>query len=143
MFEWTTKTRFCSYKCFLQYFKKNKKWQSNSGSFNKKMFINKKNHPRWKGGISKQAWYHTIYSRNYKIRKRKAKGQFLPNQWQELKKQFNFACVKCKIKEPFIKLEADHIIPLALGGTNFITNIQPLCRSCNGQKYLSIVDYRI
>ena len=35
---------------------------------------------------------------------------------------------------PDMKLTRDHVIPLTKKGTNFITNIQPLCRSCNSSK---------
>lgn len=38
------------------------------------------------------------------------------------------------------KLEADHKIPLALGGNNWIDNIQPLCRSCNARKGTRLPD---
>jgi hypothetical protein len=40
-------------------------------------------------------------------------------------------CVKCGSKE---RLEFDHIIPIALGGSNTERNIQLLCESCNRSK---------
>jgi 5-methylcytosine-specific restriction endonuclease McrA len=33
-------------------------------------------------------------------------------------------------------------VPVALGGSSFIANIQPLCRSCNSSKQDRIIDYR-
>ena len=40
-------------------------------------------------------------------------------------------CVKCGCQE---RLEYDHIIPLAKGGSNTERNIQLLCESCNRAK---------
>jgi len=40
-------------------------------------------------------------------------------------------CVKCGSKE---RLEFDHIIPIALGGSNTERNIQLLCEACNRSK---------
>lgn len=36
----------------------------------------------------------------------------------------------------------DHVVPVLFGGSNDISNIQPLCRSCNSSKGASTVDYR-
>ena len=44
-------------------------------------------------------------------------------------------CVKCSSRE---KLEYDHIIPLAKGGSNTARNIELLCESCNRSKSDSI-----
>jgi 5-methylcytosine-specific restriction enzyme A len=40
-------------------------------------------------------------------------------------------CRQCGTSSP---LEIDHIIPLAVGGTNDLSNLQVLCRPCNRQK---------
>jgi 5-methylcytosine-specific restriction endonuclease McrA len=39
-------------------------------------------------------------------------------------------------------LTADHNVQLSLGGSNAISNIQPLCGECNGAKGLATTDYR-
>jgi len=44
---------------------------------------------------------------------------------------FGNRCVHCGSLD---HITADHIIPLKLGGNNFICNIQPLCGSCNSRK---------
>jgi hypothetical protein len=44
-------------------------------------------------------------------------------------------CVSCGGQE---RLEFDHIIPLALGGSNTARNLQLLCETCNREKGASI-----
>ena len=55
--------------------------------------------------------------------------------------QFNFICPSCKKSEPEIKLTRDHILPLSMGGTDNIENIQPLCKKCNSKKHTRIIKY--
>ncbi|HUI87374.1 MAG TPA: HNH endonuclease [Anaerolineales bacterium] len=45
-------------------------------------------------------------------------------------------CVKCGSQE---KLEYDHIIPLAKGGSNTARNIQLLCENCNRSKGANLI----
>ena len=91
-----------------------------------------KNNPRWKGG--KPQPYHD--------RKRNARGSHTDSEFKELKKKYENMCLCCKQFEPEIKLSEDHIIPLILGGSDFIDNIQPLCLECNSRKNSKVVDYR-
>jgi 5-methylcytosine-specific restriction endonuclease McrA len=63
----------------------------------------------------------------------------LPYLWTELCFHFGNVCLCCGNDGP---LSVDHVIPLALGGLDHITNLQPLCLPCNIQKNTSIRDYR-
>jgi len=71
-----------------------------------------------------------------------AEGNFTQQEFYQLCKLFNLKCLKCNTKLEINKLTADHIIPLSLGGVHDITNIQPLCLSCNSKKHTKTVDYR-
>lgn len=43
-------------------------------------------------------------------------------------------CELCGISSRETQIDVDHIIPRAKGGTNDISNLQALCRTCNAQK---------
>lgn len=62
---------------------------------------------------------------------RGARGSHTEQEWINLCLLLGNHCLGCW-KKP--KLEEDHIIPLSKNGTNFIDNIQPLCRLCNARK---------
>lgn len=67
-------------------------------------------------------------------------GSFTATEWKELCAKYDNRCVCCGRK---LKLHADHVIPIgAPGSTNYISNYQPLCKSCNSSKGTKTIDYR-
>jgi 5-methylcytosine-specific restriction endonuclease McrA len=52
---------------------------------------------------------------------------------------YNGKCLRCSQAKP---LTVDHVMPLSMGGTNDIANIQPLCHACNASKGTRTIDYR-
>ena len=73
--------------------------------------------------------------RNRRALKRGAEGSHTNAELQALLKRQKHRCANTacgvSIKDGF---HADHIIPLALGGSNWISNIQLLCPTCNMRK---------
>lgn len=93
-----------------------------------------KNSHWWKGGVSKVPGYYTHKALERYARLKGAIGTFTLDEWHDLKEKYNHKCAKCGIDESLAKLTKDHIIPLTKGGSNYISNIQPLCQSCNSSK---------
>lgn len=83
-----------------------------------------------------------FWSQRYKVQKKQAAGSHTLQEWLLLKAFYKNMCLCCKQFEPEIKLTEDHIVPLSMGGTDNIDNIQPLCESCNSRKFTKTIDYR-
>ena len=66
-------------------------------------------------------------------------GKHSVAEWFLLLLLTGFRCLKCGSLD---RLTADHVVPVALGGTSFIFNIQPLCEQCNKRKMKTATDYR-
>lgn len=75
-----------------------------------------------------------VYAHNRRARERKAGGKLSPDLAERLYKLQRGKCACCK-KPLGDKYHLDHIMPLALGGTNADDNIQLLRAECNGQKH--------
>ena len=125
------KRHFCSMGCYSE-FRKNKLPMEEQNAY--------------KGvrtpGESKQV-YHRRYVKKHPERiahlkarryaaERNAQGSHSLIEWQELKQKHDNKCAHCKEEK---KLTKDHIVPLSKGGTDYISNIQPLCRNCNSKKW--------
>ena len=104
----------------------------------------------WKGGISMGSTYHYKKNRMEKVlfenlkrrsMKLNAEGSHTFEQWLGLKSKYHNMCLCCKQFEPIITLSEDHILPLSMGGSDNIDNIQPLCRSCNSKKHTQSINY--
>jgi predicted restriction endonuclease len=80
------------------------------------------------------------------LRKRRAarhasRGNFTVEEFKELCESYANKCLVCGDTEAV--LEADHVVPLTKAGSDSISNIQPLCGSCNREKFVNIIDYRL
>jgi 5-methylcytosine-specific restriction endonuclease McrA len=70
--------------------------------------------------------------------KANASGTHTASDWKAKLEYYGYRCRYCGIHKSETSegwLEADHAIPLSRGGTNFISNIVPACRSCNASKH--------
>lgn len=92
--------------------------------------------PNWKGGYENRL----MHNRNRRIKKNGNGGSHTLEQWLQMKAYNAYLCADCGNIEPNIKLTEDHITPISLDGSNDISNIQPLCRSCNSRKNNKIID---
>lgn len=90
---------------------------------------------------------HNVSQQKRRARIRQIEGSYTTQEWIDLKEQCGNRCLCCHKHQSELDrpLEQDHIIPITKpGSTNWITNIQPLCRNCNGmgEKGTKIIDYR-
>lgn len=81
-----------------------------------------------------------LRSNNYRARKLNAPGILSEDNIALLYLIFGKSCQRCGSE---YLVEVDHVVPLSIGGSNYVWNLQPLCRSCNATKNnLSCADYR-
>jgi 5-methylcytosine-specific restriction endonuclease McrA len=66
-------------------------------------------------------------------------GTYDHSSWLMLLERCGNQCLRCGSRD---NITIDHVVPLARGGANLISNLQPLCKPCNSGKGAKTVDYR-
>ena len=121
-----------------KYYKNNRKkilrrlrenYKTNSGPFAKKNIAWCKANP--KAVVARAA--------RYRARKLSAEGNYVARDIKDMYEKQEGKCNLCGV-ELGNKYDVDHIFPLSLGGSNWPTNIQLLCVSCNRSKSNKIPD---
>lgn len=127
----------------------------NSGKlYNKRLDKEKEKQKHWKeksskGGTAtqKKRWGEVPKeTRGERLKRAREKGTHTSQEWEMLLKICEDKCVRCGIEKTKLhgeKLCKDHIVPICLGGSDSIKNIQPICRNCNTAKTNEKEDYRI
>lgn len=86
---------------------------------------------------SKRRWYrqnrdaYAQYRQNRRAKEKSAPGSFTLSELKAVYMTQEYRCAYCQSEDP---LSIDHIVPLSRGGSNWITNIQGLCLTCNLKK---------
>lgn len=70
--------------------------------------------------------------RRARLRAARERGTHTAAEWLALVAEFGGRCVRCGREG--MRLVKDHIVPIYLGGSDAIGNLQPLCDSCNCSK---------
>lgn len=91
---------------------------------------------RWRDKNPEQARNSRLVSdRNRRSRKRGAEGIHNAEDIANILKRQKYKCAECRVSVRKIeKRHVDHIVPLALGGSNWPSNLQILCSACNLHK---------
>lgn len=82
--------------------------------------------------------YHMKLRRN---RESDMVGSYTQDEWYSLLYQVGDVCVCCFKSGNDVELNPDHIVPICKEGNDYITNIQPLCKSCNSKKHDKEINY--
>lgn len=77
---------------------------------------------------------HNRRLRQARLRLAKTKGTHTTGDWEAIVAETAGICVRCGYQHvmPHEKPVKARVVPLALGGSDGIENIQPLCRRCAG-----------
>lgn len=84
----------------------------------------------------------TKLKRSERLAEARRKGRHTKAEWNSMVAFFNNTCVMCEGASNLNGVVKDHLIPVYQGGSDSITNLQPLCVLCNVRKGPDNTDYR-
>lgn len=124
-----------------KYREKSRRWRANNPEKAKE--INAKQYQKNREKIlarKKQYWQENPDIRqsaraSYNARKRSAEGSFTSADVLRMKESQSMMCNGCRCDMNETGYHIDHIVPLSRGGTNWPSNLQLLCPTCNHKKY--------
>lgn len=97
----------------------------------------------FKHGFSRTKEYMCMHAEKHRALKAGAEGTHTIEDLKYIYDHQKGICGKCRKYIPFNKMTVDHIVPLTWGGSNYPSNIQLLCKSCNCSKgNHNDIDYR-
>lgn len=65
------------------------------------------------------------------------------DEWNGIVEKYGNKCLCCGCEfSNDVSPTVDHVVPVSLGGSLAVSNVQPLCGSCNSSKADKIIDYR-
>jgi len=79
-------------------------------------------------------------TRNRRAKMKGNGGVITAAEWRNVLDKYGHKCLRCENAD--VKLTMDHVIPIQLGGTHTVDNVQPLCQPCNSWKGARVIDYR-
>jgi hypothetical protein len=90
-------------------------------------------------GLSRHPWYQRFLANNRRAKEAGADGCYSIDEWESVVSAHDNSCVACGKGVRFIgsrgrAVSLDHIVPLSVGGSNWPTNLQPMCLSCNASR---------
>jgi hypothetical protein len=104
-----------------------------------------KNRQWWKKNAGRRQEYYKEHKERWVAydnnrRAKKNGGKISAAEWRAIKEKHGNKCIVPGCDRTDITM--DHVIPLALGGTHTVDNVQPLCLFHNLSKGTKVVDYR-
>lgn len=72
--------------------------------------------------------------RSIRMEAARSKGTHTDSEWRLLVDQLQHRCAACGLYGLSVPMQKDHIIPVYQGGSDAISNLQPLCAACNASK---------